>query len=482
MVDNKSNIDTLLQGLQNIDPRLYDLLKFLTDDLNDLRTTVIPITVQRAIDVLTAPAPKTHAVDTFTCTILLNSLRFNWSTSDPNVKQYELRRSDGLPWETSSFVVRTTATQVDLNPIIYQIIPHVIYKLRTINADGVISDEEATIEISFQTFGRPHITPQVIDNNVLLVWGGVNTNFAIDYYNIYKNDIFIGTQHGTFFSTFEVFAGTFKYNVEAVDIAGNVGKQGSVTVEVAEPPDFVLQDSRVSDFSGIKTNVVLENTGSLLCCITTENWTNHFLSRGWGNINAQILAGYTTYGEPYALNGQYQEVIDYGAVFNNLIVNMDWSVNLISGSVSISPTIEASVDGTNWGTANLGKSAFFSQLRYIRITINFLSVDDKSLIEFYNLRIFLNTKLVLTSGSVSAKVADNTAATSSTHIGGTYVPFTKPYKSVNSITLTTNSQQPVTAIYDLIGIPNPDGFKVYVFDSAGIRIDQECSWKVRGTL
>jgi len=129
-----------------------------------------------------------------------------------------------------------------------------------------------------------------------------------------------------------------------------------------------------------------------------------------------------------------------------------------------------------------GQSSFFESLRYVKLRINFAAVDDKSLIEFYNLRIFLNAKLLLTSGTVIVTSTDEDIATPSTHPGGRYVPFIRPYKSVNSITLTTNSASPITPIFDFIGIPNPDGFKVLVFDSSGNRIGQEVAWKVRGIL
>lgn len=478
MTDNNLDVSALLQGLQNIDPRLYEILLLLTADLNEIRTVVIPTTVQHAIDVLNAPAPLVHAVDSLIYTILSTSVRFNWTETDPNVKQYELRK--GSVWATANFQTRTIANQVDINPL-----PEgtTRFILRTINADGVVSLEDKIIDVVVNDTPAPVIRPQVIDNNVLLIWDPPVSAFSIDHYNVYKDGNLIGQQAGTFFSTFEVFSGTFTYSVEAVDIVGNVGSRGNVTIAVSEPPDFVLQDSRVSNLSGTKVNVILESGPKLLCCVnTTETWHNHFLSRGWGSIAAQVAAGYNRYGEPYALTGSYQEVIDYGAVFTSLVVNMDWSVNVIVGNVAINATIEASTDGTTWSVPSIGKSAFFTELRYARITLTFTPTDDKSSIEFFNFRIFLNTKLVLTSGSISAKLLDNASATPSTHLGGTYVAFVKPYKSVNSITLTTNSQQPITAIYDLIGVANPDGFKIFVFDSAGIRIDQQVSWKVRGTI
>lgn len=480
--DNGDLIASLLQGLQNTDPRLYQILLLLTADVSDLRTTVIPIEVQKVLDVINTPLPLPGTILTFNYQFFPTFIRFSWRNDNPAViKQAEIRflHRPNLLWEEGTFVVRTASTIIDINPL-----PAGDYlpTITPLNADGVIGGFTG-IAFTIPPITAPVISPRVIDNNVLLNWNAPPSTFLIDHYNIYKNGVLTGSQGGTFFSSFESISGSYTYSVEAVDIAGNVGSRGSVTVNVNEPPDFILFDTFVSLFGGAKTNVLLESSGKLLCCINlTETWTTHHTLRGWTNIQDQVNAGYNIYGEPFALIGSYVEIIDYGAVFNELIVNFDWSVDILVGNVAVTIATEASVDGSSWTAPQGGKSVFIPTLRYLRITILFTPTDDKSAIEFYNLRVFLNTKSVLTSGVVSAKIIDNTPATASTHLGGTYVPFVKPYKSVNSITLTTNSQQPVTAIYDLIGVPNPDGFKVFTFDSAGNRIDQVVSWKVRGLI
>lgn len=478
MANNTDIVNSLIEQLQTQDPTLYDILFLLTQDLADLRETVIPTSIQRAIDLVTAIAPKTHAPTTFVYSVLPLSVRFNWSSTDANVKQYELRK--GLAWDTADFQTRTIATQVDINPLTTGT-HHFI--LRTVNADGVISDEELALNVTIVGISAPTVSPQVIDNNVLLSWSAPNSPFQISFYNIYREGVKIGEQSGTFFVYFEVFSGTFTYSIEAVDIVGNVGALGPVTVDVGQPPDFVLEDSRISNLDGTLINVIKTAGPKLLCCInTTETWHEHFNSRGWDQIQDQVAAGYNIYGEPYATSGSYQEVIDYGAEFSSLVVNLDWSINILLGTVTANAILESSLDGVLWTNFTVGRSAFFTSMRFVRITINFTSIDDKSLIEFYNLRIFLNIKLVLTSGNVISNIDDESPATPSSGLGGTYVPFIKPYKDVNSITLTSNSKQPIYPIYDFVDVANPDGFKIKVFDSSGNRITQEVSWKVRGTL
>lgn len=478
-VNNNAEINSYLEGLQKTNPTLYNLLRLLSEDLNYVVDVLIPDTVTSILTQINVPAPLAIAVDSFTYIITPLTVRFNWTTDDPNSVQFEVRK--GASWDTAEFQFRTIAYQADINPIPTGITHFLI---RSINIDGVISTEELGVDVTVVGITAPTISPQVIDNNVLLSWTVPNSPFQISYYNIYRDGVLIGTQSGTFFVYFEVFSGTFTYSVVAVDIAGNVGAVGSVTVDLGQPPDFVLEDSRVSDFSGTKVNVILQDNNRLLCCVnTSESWTDHFLSRLWNNIQDQVNAGYNVYAAPYALTGSYQEVIDYGAEFTSLVVNLDWSTNPISGSVNATSTIESSLDGILWENLTLGRSAFFDTVRYVRITINFASASDLSVMEFYNLRIFLNVKLVLTSGNVVCGAEDNDPETASSGtIGGTYVPFIKPYKDVNSITLTSNSKSPITPIYKFVDIPSPDGFKVQVYDSSGNRISQEVSWKVRGTL
>lgn len=510
MADPRNTVGLLLERIILYDPALYELLFQLAQELFDLKDVVIPTEVNRILEEVRKPAPNTHPVTAFYHQILPRSVRFFWENGsviagtvwgpDPNIKAYEIRKEDSNPlnkgWDKAFFQTRTNSLQADINPL--PIGTHRFF-IRTINADGKIQElpgfddpniilypqgYEPTATVIINPIPGPVITPQIIDNNVLLSWVAPFSDFEIVYYNIYRNDVLIGTQNTTFFAYFEVSSGTYTYSIEAVDLAGNVGTRGYVTVDLGQPPDFVLEDSRVSSLNGTKVNVVLISGPKLLCCVNVgETWTTHFSSHGWNNIQDQVNAGYNVYGQPYLTTGSYTEIIDYGAEFTNLVVNIDWSTTPLLGIVGVNATIEASLDGISWGIPTLGRSAFFSSMRYVRITIIFTPADDKSLIEFYNLRIFLNTKLVLTSGNITSLATDNYPATpSSPETRGTYVPFIKPYKDVNSITLTTNSKQPISAIYAFQDIPNPDGFKVMVFDSSGNRIDQEVSWKVRGTL
>lgn len=97
----------------------------------------------------------------------------------------------------------------------------------------------------------------------------------------------------------------------------------------------------------------------------------------------------------------------------------------------------------------------------------------EALYELYNLRCRLDVKLEADSGNLLADNADVT---------GTPVTFNKAFKDVNSIVATARGIVELKVVVDFVDIPNPTGFSVYVFDSAGARVDATVSWVARGVI
>jgi hypothetical protein len=99
---------------------------------------------------------------------------------------------------------------------------------------------------------------------------------------------------------------------------------------------------------------------------------------------------------------------------------------------------------------------------------------NHGLIRLTNFTISLNVKREVDSGDVNALSSDS---------GGTQVNFNKDFKDIDSITCTVDSvTEPFIVIYDFTDIPNPTGFKVYVFDTTGNRVSKLVSWKARGIV
>jgi hypothetical protein len=102
-----------------------------------------------------------------------------------------------------------------------------------------------------------------------------------------------------------------------------------------------------------------------------------------------------------------------------------------------------------------------------------VSAENHSFTIFFGFKVNLDVKRELDSGEIAALAAD---------VGGTEVTFNKAFKDIDSITLAVAGVVPRTALYDFVDIPNPTGFKISVFDSAGGRVNATVSWKARGIV
>lgn len=469
MATEHVNVEALIQGIQLKDPRLYQILQELNRGMLYLQQEVFPLVLEAqkpppTIPVLDPPLTFTHEFTPIT-------VRLFWSEV-PDAFGYEVR--EGTDWDTSNFVFRNNSVQADIPPL--PVGTHV-FLIKTINSAGVYSDTARAQNITIPPLGSITIDKQVIDNNVLLRWTAPTSIFRILHYEVKKEDSILGLVDATFFSIFENVAGFFTYSVTPIDVAGNRGPTAEVTVEVLSPPDYALQDTRVSDLNGTRINV-LKDLGkpSLFACIDVHTWAEHFERRFWNTIQDQINAGYPIYIQPTALTGSYTEIIDYGVVIHNTIVTTTWNqTNWTPGNeVQVNVKMAVSNDGISYTTPTYGASQYFGELRYLQLTLEFTAPNDAALIELYNLTLSLNVKRENDGGEINALASD---------VGGTTVYFTKEFRDVESITCTTKSvTEPYVVIFDFVDIPNPTFFKVFVFDTTGNRVTKVVDWKARGIV
>lgn len=493
-----SDVQPLIEGYQQIDPRLYDILSQLSASLSDVQAVVFPPEFRLPLPPTSDITPDTPV--NFRYSTTKRNLVFDWDDTN-NAQYYELRQ--GTSWNTAQFITRTISLEVKLDPIKVGSTP---YLLKAISAGGVYSDNAAGVTVIIGPIGSFVLNGRVIDNNVLLQWGEPASVWDIDFYTVTRLS-FVGFQRGTFIAVFESSAGTFTYNITPTDIAGNIGPTVSITLTVSQPPDFELIDFRKSILSGTKINALTygspilgwvndefvgwdaglvggfpwawlaDNTGKILVCIDLfQTWDIHFSGKSWTTIGDQLNAGYPIYAQYTVLTAKYQEIVDYGTVVNNTLFAMNYTIEQLAtgGTVVETPGIEASLDKITWTPIVHSKTAFLSAFRYVRVTIDFNSSNDKALALFYNLVFSLDIKHELDSGNIVALASDPT---------GTIVYFNKTFKDVDSITLTaTKSIEPLTLIYDFLDIPNPTYFKVLVFNSSGVRTDAAVSWKARGIV
>lgn len=86
----------------------------------------------------------------------------------------------------------------------------------------------------------PSPTANIVDQDVVLTWDEPGSEMKIDYYNIYQDNALVGQLSATRFSFAASFLGTAAFSVEAVDIAGNYGTPGVVSLAVSAPTTFSL--------------------------------------------------------------------------------------------------------------------------------------------------------------------------------------------------------------------------------------------------
>ena len=487
---------SLVEGYQHTDPKLYQILQGFVQAMGEMQAELSPV-VKQVIDTQgTLAAPAT--APTFVGYEILNKriLRIYWSGAT-NAASYEVRR--GAFWDNATFVTATNQLEVRLDPVP---VGTYTYLVRSRNGLGIYSESYSSVNVTIPPIGSSSISAQVIDNNVLLRYTEPSSTWEINYYDIYRNNVLIGSVSSEFFVWFETVAGTFIYAIEAVDIAGNRGPRASVSVDVSAPPDFELLDARMSLLAGTRVNALIvgepelgwdytdtggwqttdlvwfaSNTGKLMVCVDgAKTWSQHFTSKSWDQPSDQTAAGYPVYLQPAATTAMYQETIDYGGVFSSVIMNLSWLLQQQSnqGIVSVVSHIEFSLDGTTWAPSIIGPSVFADNFRYARLTFNFTSTNDKALAIFSNLMIILDVKFQLDSGNVNALASD---------VGGTLVNFNKAFKDVESITVAPMAQpEPLTVIYDFVDVPNPTSFKVMVYNSIGYRVNAIVSWKARGVI
>jgi len=467
-------VETSAQGLQARDPRLYQTIQLLNKQIEELTVALSPLIIISTLP--TTGISTLRFPGSFQAASTGVSVRFTW-VAVSGAAQYEIRRNNGVSdnWDTATFITKVSTLQADIDPLLYG---SYRYLIKSIDAAGAYSVLFGALTFVVPQIPAVTIITQIIDNNVLLRWDTPISTFNIAYYIVYKNGVEVGRIFSTFTILFEVIAGTYTYSIKSVDVAGNIGTEAFSTVIVNTPPDYALQDHRVSTLNGTRVDVIKTSNVpvSLVACWATTTFENHFIPHGWLPLQDQVTAGYPIYIQPAALTGSYEEVVDYGAIINNLIAVITYNVNIITPAAAVGIIVKMAVsnDNISYSAFVSGASQFYSQFRYLKFRLEFTGVSDKALIELYNLTIDVNVKRENDGGEIAALLTDAL---------GTEVFFNKPFKDVESITVSVKSTtEPYRAIFSFVDVPNPVSFFVFAFDTTGNRVSKTVDWKARGIV
>ena len=411
-------------------------------------------------------------VASFTGTVKPFGIEFSWDQiADLDLDFYEIRL--GTTWATATVLQQIYATRWtwETRPTGPENI-----LIKAVDTSGNYSDVATLAYLVISNPANPVVTQQVIDNNVLLRWSDSTTSFALKWYEVRRGDTYAGSElignvTSTFTTIFETQAGTYKYWVKAIDIAGNESAPIATQAVVDQPPDFVLLTNQQVDFStGTLTNIVLENGGVVGPVNTTETYAQHFTNNSWFTPQDQIDAGFPVYIQPTPASGSAEVIIDLLSVLSSGKIKLSAVVDILDGAPTHAWTLGYSEDDVTY-TDTVATEVFASDFRYIKVRIDVASASGSDLLQVVEAAIQIDVKIKTDQGSGTANAGDAT---------GTAVTFNQTFADIISIVVTPNGTTPITHVVDFTDVPNPTGFDVYLFDNTGARVTGGFSWTARG--
>lgn len=321
---------------------------------------------------------------------------------------------------------------------------------------------------------------RVEQNKVNFEWADAKTSQPILNYN-YRVAKVVGGVAGTYISRggsgsdsrsdnipfFE--AATWRIEITATDVAGNVGPANTTDVLISLPDDYAPLLNTNSTGSGAMVNAL--KTGPFnrvtLLLNNTETWQQHFASRGWNTVQDQINAGFPRYFQPGTTTASYTEDIDAGVVFTTGTIAVNLSINTLAGAPASSIQIGYKpLIGDAYTFAAAGARNVIAQnFRYIRIIVSATGTGaDLAEIE-----------LLQTSVNVQ-KISENaTVACLSTDANGTPYTTTRGFADVEGVIPGAVPQSSGIArvearIVDAGAPGTPAQVFIYLFNAASQRV------------
>ena len=326
----------------------------------------------------------------------------------------------------------------------------------------------------------PNVSVTVIDNTALFRYLSRPGALPVASYEIRKGQSFnvttppdIKSGNSNITTIDELEAGRYSYWWSAIDTAGNRSAPTQVMADVTEPPGYILlvdYSARDKGWQGTKTRALTTTAGELLMLVTDEGLTAHYRRHGWQRPQQQLAAGYEYLLQPSTESAQYTEVIDYGTLLPQIILKLSVLAATRDGEVNYTPIITYSPDNQNW-TETTESSVLANNVRYVRYGLNVTASGGDDLFLLHDVRLKLEHKLITDTGTARALAADT---------NGTHVPFNRRFIDVKKIGITPYGRAPISHVVDFDDRPNPEGFKVYLFNNNGERVSARIGWDATG--
>lgn len=355
-------------------------------------------------------------------------------------------------------------------------------------------------QLNVRAPGAAFITDvNVIDNNIQIYWNEpLSLFFDIAYYNFgtveYGLFSLIGRIDARFASVVEKVAGEYSYQICPVDVAGNVGECSRITATVAQPPDFVLFNDYNSLFNGEIVNGVLDGNGGMIIPVDGNQTWNENIEKTAKLLQTspetltwkqKIDGSYTSWLSPMLsldVVGTYTEIVDVGTVISATTITVSITADVMEGGPQIKCKIETSLTGEDdWVVVSEDALVTFAtEFRYVRYTFTVYG----GMLSILNINYRLAMKRLSDFGSVDSKATDNgegfVSVDETPDLYGTWVPFITGFSDVQSGPIVVCNEVGKTAYMNFKDVLKPKGFRVYVLDNEGNRVDGRVSWSAYG--
>lgn len=410
-------------------------------------------------------------VSEFTALVQGGSVNFRW-VPQPNISSYEIRF--GSSWEDGA----TIATGVTTNTWAWQPTESgtLHFFLRGTVIPGWLTVEIASSMMAVSPPSISGLISKVIGNNVLLSWTNIEGSYAIDAVEVrvgleYSSAEVVGNVSGSFSSIFEAKGGTYKYWVTPVDKIGLRGEPAGTYAYISQPSGYVFLSKTYLTWTGAKTNILIDNEHIYGLVNTTETFEQHFTANGFASPQAQIDAGLPLYLQPGTETATYSETIDHGAIVPASSITLSITRTSIAGTITVTPTISYSADGTSWTSGDEGSYKIFANnFRYTKIDLE-ISSADRGIVKISDGFVTLDAQEKTFSGSVDALASD---------VGGTVVPVTG-FVDIQDIAVNAVGTAPVLTACDYDDVGNPTSFAVFAFNPSDLsRVDASLKYTIRG--
>lgn len=355
----------------------------------------------------------------------------------------------------------------------------------------------------------------VVDNNVMLYWTVPdNIYFPIEYYlfeEVERYEVSGGTDEyraeigridALFAATFETTSGRYIYSITPVDVAGNRGTPNAITMQVSQPPDFILYHDFNSLFSGGnsdlgrsqtnggKTNFVLDGEGHMIGPFADATWNENLAEMAsLKSVTAEDITwqdkdgwGYERWLDPAAGSATYIEIVDIGALIPSTVITVTIDSVTLAGDPNIHCQIEISQDAEEWiVVAEDAFQAHAGEFEYCRYTI---TVEDGT-VSISNINYKLDVKRKSDFGQAHSEATDNGDGyvddLTTPMLKGTWVPFNVDFADVSSLPKPNVVNHPELTAYTVFeDVIYPTGFRLFVLDNNGNRVTADVDWSAFG--